>query len=335
MTDEKRVLITGGGGYVGSLLVPKLLARGYQVRVLDLFLYGKDVLSDVAEHPGLELIQGDIRDRDLVRRAVKDCPHLIHLACVSNDPSFELDPTLGKSINLDAFEPLVILAKDGGVKRFIYASSSSVYGVKDEDAVTEELALEPLTDYSRFKADCEDILHRHRAPGFTTLILRPATVCGYSPRLRLDLTVNILTNHAVHNHVIKVFGGQQTRPNIHIEDMSDVYVHSLEWPDAAIDGKVYNVGYENHRIADLAATVRRTVATLLHEDVSIVVTDTNDNRSYRVSSDKIRRELGYAPSHTIEDAVSDLVVAFQAGKVPGAMTADRYYNMKVMKNWIQ
>lgn len=335
MTGETRVLITGGGGYVGSLLVPKLLARGYHVRVLDLFLYGKEVFAQLGSHPGLELISGDIRDRDLVARAVKGCPNLIHLACVSNDPSFELDPTLGKSINFDAFEPLVTMAKDGGVTRFVYASSSSVYGVKEEEAVTEELALEPLTDYSRFKAECEDILHRHRAPGFTTLILRPATVCGYSPRLRLDLTVNILTNHAVHNHVIKVFGGQQTRPNIHIEDMSDVYVHALEWPADAIDGQVYNVGYENHRVADLADTVRRTVGTLLGEDVPIVVTDTNDNRSYRVSSAKIKRELGYQPSHTIEDAVRDLVCAFQAGKVPDAMTADRYYNMKVMKRWIQ
>ena len=224
MTSLTRVLVTGGAGYVGAVLVPQLLERGYRVRVLDLYLYGDDVLRSVESHPSLEQIKGDIRDRSLLERVMPGCDAVIHLACISNDPSFELNPELGKSINYDAFFDLVAVAKDSGVKRFIYASSSSVYGVKSDDNVTEDLPLEPLTDYSKYKALCEEVLLKAQSPDFTTVVLRPATVCGYSPRLRLDLTVNILTNHAVNSGRITVFGGDQKRPNIHIDDMADVYL---------------------------------------------------------------------------------------------------------------
>lgn len=330
MSDSpiREVLVTGGAGYVGSVLVPKLLAAGYGVRVLDLYLYGDDVLRSVKDDPGLTEIKGDIRDRKTLERSVNGCDAVIHLACISNDPSFELNPNLGRSINYDAFLDLVDVSKDKGVRRFIYASSSSVYGIKDEQNVTEELPLEPLTDYSKYKALCEDVLHKKRSPGFTTLIIRPATVCGYSPRLRLDLTVNILTNHAVHNRLIKVFGGDQMRPNIHIEDMTDLYVQSLQWPDEKIDGKVFNAGYHNQRVAEIAERVRDVVG----EDVQIVRTPTDDNRSYHISSEKIRRELGFEPKRTIEDAARDLVNAFSAGLVPGSMTDDRYYNIKRMQD---
>jgi nucleoside-diphosphate-sugar epimerase len=321
------VLVTGGAGYVGSVLVPKLLAAGHRVRVLDLYMYGDDVLQSVKGHPGLTEIKGDIRDRAVLERSIDGCDAVIHLACISNDPSFELNPNLGKSINYDAFLDLVDVSKDKGVKRFIYASSSSVYGIKEEQNVTEELPLEPLTDYSKFKAMCEDVLHAKRAPGFTTLIIRPATVCGYSPRLRLDLTVNILTNHAVHNRLIKVFGGQQMRPNIHIEDMTDLYIQSLRWADEKIDGKVFNAGYHNQRVADIAERVR----TIVGDDVQIVTTPTDDNRSYHISSEKIRRELGFEPKRSIEDAARDLVNAFGSGLVPHSMDDDRYYNIKRMQ----
>jgi nucleoside-diphosphate-sugar epimerase len=327
-TPFKEVLVTGGAGYVGSVLVPKLLDAGYRVRVLDLYLYGDDVLADFKGHPGLTEIKGDIRDRKTLERAVDGCDAVIHLACISNDPSFELNPNLGKSINYDAFIDLVDVSKDKGVRRFIYASSSSVYGIKDEENVTEELALQPLTDYSKFKALCEDVLHAKRSPGFTTLIIRPATVCGYSPRLRLDLTVNILTNHAVHNRVIKVFGGQQMRPNIHIEDMTDLYVQSLQWPDEKIDGDVFNAGYHNQRVAEIAERVRNIVG----DDVKIVTTPTDDNRSYHISSDKIRRVLGFEAKRSIDDAARDLMQAFAAGRVPHSMDDDRYYNIKRMQN---
>jgi len=325
--NKRKVVITGGAGYVGSVLVPKMLGRGHDVKVIDLYMYGRDVLDEVKDHRRLIQVAGDIRDRALLERELKGYDSVIHLACISNDPSFELDPELGRSINYDAFIDLVEIAKKKGVKRFVYASSSSVYGVKDQLNVTEELALEPLTDYSRYKAMCEDVLLEQRRPGFVTLILRPATVCGYSRRLRLDLTVNILTNHAVNNGKITVFGGQQMRPNIHIEDMTDLYVKTLEWPDEAIDGEVFNAGYQNHRVIEIAEIIRNVVA----DDVEIITTATDDHRSYHISSEKIKRQLGFVPVRTIEDAVGDLVVAFGDGKIPEAMTNDRYYNIRTMQ----
>lgn len=323
----KNVVVTGGAGYVGAVLVPRLLEKGYHVKVLDLYLYGEDVFDAVKGHPNLEHVKGDIRDRKLLERTIPGTDAVIHLACISNDPSFELDVELGKSINYDAFVDLVKVSKDAGVRRFIYASSSSVYGIKDTQDVTEDLPLEPLTDYSKYKALCEEVLEKERAPGFTCLVIRPATVCGYSPRLRLDLTVNILTNHAVNNRQIKVFGGTQMRPNIHIDDMVDLYLNSLEWPDEKIDGKVYNVGYHNHTVREIADIVKGVVGP----DVDIVTTPTDDNRSYHVSSDKIKRELGFVPRRTIDDAVRDLVNAFRAGRIPDSMTDDRYYNIKRMQ----
>lgn len=327
MSKIDKVLVTGGAGYVGAVLVPKLLAKGYKVKVLDLYLYGEDVLDAVKGHPNLEHVKGDIRDHALLNRVTPGCDAVIHLACISNDPSFELDKQLGKSINYDAFVDLVKVSKASGVKRFIYASSSSVYGIKEVPNVTEDLALEPLTDYSKYKALCEEMLLKERGPGFTALVIRPATVCGYSPRLRLDLSVNILTNHAVTNREIKVFGGEQMRPNIHIEDMVELYIKSLEWPDAAIDGKIYNVGYHNHKVREIADIVKGVVG----KDVKIVTTPTDDNRSYHVSSEKIKRELGFSPKHTIEDAVRDLVAAFRMGLIPDSMTDDRYFNIKRMQ----
>jgi nucleoside-diphosphate-sugar epimerase len=319
----ERVMVTGGGGYVGSNLVPKLLDRGYEVTVLDLYLYG-DVL---APHPNLREIKGDLRDPQQVKVALEGASAVIHLACISNDPSFDLNPSLGRSINFDCFRPLVKASKDVGVQRFIYASSSSVYGVKDEPDVHEDLPLKPLTDYSKYKAMCEDVLMEEREPGFTTVILRPATVCGYAPRLRLDLTVNILTNLAINNGRITVFGGDQLRPNIHVEDMTDLYVLLLEAPDAAVDGKIWNAGYYNLKVMTIAEMVRAEVGP----EVEIVVTPTNDHRSYHVSSERIRRDLGFAVKRTVGDAIIDLCDAFAAGKVPNSMIDDRYYNIKRMQ----
>lgn len=327
MNRSAQVLVTGGAGYVGAVLTPRLLAAGYYVKVLDLFLFGNDVLDAVREHPALEIIHGDLRDRELLQRIIPGCDAIIHLACISNDPSFDLDPALGKSINYDAFLDLVDVAQRSGVRRFVYASSSSVYGVKDVPNVTEDMPLEPLTDYSKYKALCEQILLERRKPGFTSLILRPATVCGYSPRMRLDLTVNILTNLAYHKRAITVFGGDQLRPNIHIDDVVDLYLHSLEWPDEAIDGKIFNAGYENHSVSEIA----RMVQALIGDDVQIVTTPTDDHRSYHICSDKIRRELGYFPKRTVEIAIKDIVSALGQNLIPQAMTDSRYYNVKQLK----
>ena len=322
----KRVLVTGGAGYVGSNLVPKLLAAGYEVSVLDLYLYG-DVFADKKSDSRLTEVKGDLRNAADVARAVAGCDAVIHLACISNDPSFDLDPTLGRSINFDCFRPLVKASKDAGVRRFIYASSSSVYGIKTDMDVTEELPLEPLTDYSKYKAMCEEVLEQERQPGFVCVTLRPATVCGYAPRLRLDLTVNILTNHAINNGRITVFGGDQLRPNIHVDDMTDLYLKLLESPDEVIDGKIWNAGYHNLKVSTIAEMVKAEVGP----KVDIVVTPTDDHRSYHVSSEKIRKELGFSAQRSVKDAIVDLRAAFSAGKVPNSMTDDRYYNIKRMQ----
>jgi len=324
----RKVLVTGGAGYVGSVLVPKLLEEGHCVTVLDLYLYGADALAAVRGHPNLREVKGDLRDPLVVAVSMRGCDTVIHLACISNDPSFELNPDLGKSINYDAFRPLVRIAKNAGVNRFIYASSSSVYGVKDDDEVTEETSLDPLTDYSKYKAMCETVLAEERAPGMVTCTVRPSTVCGYSPRQRLDVVVNILTNHAYHNRRIQVLGGAQKRPNIHIDDMVDLYLFLLQARDKAIDGKTYNVGCENHTVMELAEIVQRVVG----KDIPIDVKPTNDMRSYHVSSRRIEEELGFRTKRSIEDAVRDLVNAFSDGRLPDTMTDPRYYNIRRMQD---
>lgn len=328
MTDKTwNVMVTGGAGYVGAVLVPKLLDAGHSVTVLDLYMYGDDVLSSVSSHPKLREIKGDLRDPAAVAKALEGCDAVIHLACISNDPSYDLDPDLGRSINYDCFRPLVQAAKAAGVKRFIYASSSSVYGVKDDPEVTEDLPLEPLTDYSKFKAICETELEEERAPGFVTCVVRPATVCGYSPRQRLDVIVNILTNFAVNKGAIRVFGGDQKRPNIHIQDMADLYVFLLQQEDEAIDGKIYNAGDENHTVMQLAEIVKGAVGG----DLTINVEPTDDPRSYHVSSDKLRAELGFVPQHSIEQAVTDLVDAMRDGRLTETMDNPLYFNITRMQ----
>ena len=322
---SKSIFITGGAGYVGSVLVPKLLSVGHRVTVLDLMIYGEDTLED---HPNLTKQKGDIRNIDLLKKMMPGHDSVIHLACISNDPSFELNPALGKSINLDAFSPLVEISKDAFVKRFIYASSSSVYGIKEEKDVHEEMTLEPLTDYSKFKAECETILSNFHDDDFITVTLRPATVCGYSPRQRLDVVVNILTNLAYHNGEISVFGGSQLRPNIHIEDMAEAYMVILDAPDEKVSKKVFNVGCENHSVLELAKTVQEVVSG----NVELVVSPTDDLRSYHVSSEKILKELGFATRHSIKQASIDLVQAFEKGLLPNSLEDERYFNIKRMQS---
>ena len=329
-SESKTVFVTGGAGYVGAVLVPKLLARGYRVRVLDLFLFGEDVLPP---HPSLLCMKGDIRDQALLKHSLPGSDIVIHLACISNDPSFELDPGLSRSINYDAFEPLVAIARDCAVKRFVYASTSSVYGVSDEENVTEDHPLVPLTDYNKYKGMCEPILFRYQGDDFTTVTIRPATICGYSPRQRLDLTVNILTNLAVNNRKITIFGGAQKRPNLHIEDMTDLYLDLLSMPAAALAGKTFNAGYQNHTVADLGRMVHSVVLRELPHLAPIAMTTSpsNDLRSYHISSEKIARELGWRPKRTVEDAIVDLCRAFQAGKLPNSMNDTRYFNVKTIQ----
>ena len=325
----KNVLITGGAGYVGTVLTPRLLAAGYNVTVYDVMYYG----CELARQPRLKIIDADIRDTERFREACWGVDAVIHLACISNDPSFELDEELSRTINYDCFEPLVIAAKEQGVGRFIYASTSSVYGVSEAPEVTETHPLVPLTLYNRYKGMCEPLLFKHQAPEFACVTIRPATICGYSPRMRLDLTVNILTNHAVNNGKITVFGGEQLRPNLHILDMCDLYELLLDVPDAKIAGETFNAGYQNHSVMDIARMVRRVVHEEFPEkgEIELVTTPTNDIRSYHINSDKIAARLGFRPRRGIEDAVRDLCRAFKDGRLPDSLTDDRYVNVRVLK----
>lgn len=329
-SELKNVLVTGGAGYVGHVLTPRLLASGHNVTVYDSLYFG----CRLPNHPNLRVIKGDIRDTDKLAAAVRGQDAVLHLACISNDASFELNGNLSKTINYDCFEPFVIAARRGGVRRFVYCSSSSVYGVSDSPNVTEDHPLVPLTLYNKFKGLCEPLLWKQKADNFTCVTLRPATLCGYSPRMRLDLSVNILTNHAVNKGVITVFGGNQMRPNLHIEDMVDAYELMLHAPHEKIHGEVFNIGIENQSIAQLALRVKRVVSEEMPEkgEIKIVTTPSDDDRSYHVNSDKIQRVLGYRPKRTVEDAVRDVVRAFRNHLLPDSFENDRYYNVRTLKN---
>ena len=320
----KKIFITGGAGYVGSVLTPYLINKGHIITVFDLMLYG----NTLKKGKNLNIIKGDIRNTELLKEAIKGNEIVIHLACISNDPSFELNPTLGKEINLDSFTPLVEISKNLGVKKFIYASSSSVYGVKIEKNVNENMSLEPLTDYSKFKADCEKILFKYKSKDFVTVTLRPATVCGYSPRQRLDLVVNILTNLAYHNREITIFGGDQLRPNIHIQDMVRAYELFINMENEKINGKIFNIGFENLTVNQLASEVQKVIGS----DVKIKKLPTNDNRSYHISSKKIQDELGFVTNFSILNAIEDLKHAFEKKLLSDCLINENYFNIKKMQS---
>ncbi len=322
----KKILITGGAGYVGAMLTPHFLHKGHHVTVLDLMIFGENVIKD---HKNLTKVKGDIRDQKLLRELLIDIDIIIHLACISNDPSYEMDPALGKSINYDSFRPLVEIAKERKVKRFIYASSSSVYGLKKERDVNESVSLEPLTDYSKFKAKCEDVLLQYKSNDFTPVIIRPATVCGFSPRQRLDLVVNILTNLAYHKRKISIFGGDQLRPNIHIKDMVRAYDLLVEAEKDKVSGEIFNAGYENQTVKELANIVKSNIG----EDVILETTPTDDNRSYHISSKKIFSRLGFVTKFTIKDAVNELKAAFKEKKLINTLENDLYFNIKKVNNF--
>jgi len=327
----KNVLVTGGAGYCGSLLVPQLLAEGYNVTVYDLLYFGDSFLPK--DNPRLKVVPGDIRDVAKLTSVLQNQDVVLSLACISNDASFELDESLSTTINLDAFEPMVVAAKKAGVKRFVYASSSSVYGVSDKPNVTEDHPLVPLTLYNKYKGMCEPLLLKHTDDHFVGVIFRPATVCGYAPRLRLDLSVNILTNHAVTNNKITVFGGSQLRPNLHVQDYADLCKLLLVAPTEKIANQIFNCGYQNMSIMEIAHMVKKVVEQEFPQKapIDIVTTPTDDNRSYHINSDKIKKTLGFAPKHTIEEAVRDLCRAFRDGKIPNSFSDDRFYNVRTLK----
>lgn len=328
----KNILVTGGAGYCGSVLVPQLLELGHNVTVFDIMYYGDEHLPK--GHENLTVIKGDIRDADALSQALVGVDAVISLACISNDASFVLDEALSTSVNLDAFEPMVAAAKSAGVKRFIYASSSSVYGVSEEPDVKEDHPLVPLTLYNKYKGMCEPILKKYTDENFVGVIFRPATVCGYGPRQRLDVSVNILTNHAVNNGKIRVFGGSQLRPNLHIQDYVDLCKEFLLVDDGAIADETFNCGYENMSMMDIALVVKKVVEEEFPEkgEIAIQTEPTDDIRSYHINSDKIKDVLGFAPKLSVEDAVRSLCEAFRSGKLPDSFEDDRYFNVRTMQS---
>ena len=331
MMIPKSIFVTGGAGYVGSCLIPYLLKFGYKVTVYDIMYFGYNFLPK--NNPNLKVIKGDIRDTKKLENSCKNHEFFLHLACISNDASFELDEKLSKSVNYDCFEPMVLSAKKTGVKRFIYASTSSVYGISDKKNVREDHPLVPLTLYNKFKGMCESLLLKHADTNFVGVVFRPATVCGYAPRLRLDLSVNILTNFAVNKSEIKVFGGNQLRPNLHIKDYCEVVEILLNAKEKKIQKQIFNVGYQNMSINEIAMLVKKVVEKEFpnKKEIKIIRTKSDDNRSYHINSDKIKNLLGFVPKRSVEMAIKDLCNAFKKDLIPNSFESDNYFNVKKLK----
>ena len=328
MIRQRKVLLVGGGGYVGVELQRFLAESNYQVRVLDTFWYPNGKWSNYTGEfaSQIEYIDGDIRDRDVISKALIGMDACIHLACISNDPSYELNPNLGRSINFDSFGMFVEEINKSSIKTLIYASSSSVYGVKDEEKVTEELICEPLTDYSKYKVMCEDLALKFIAKEICLTIVRPSTVCGYSKRQRFDLVVNILTLGGLTRSEITVEGGAQFRPNLHIKDMISAYKLILEVDPEVIDRKIYNVAGENLTVLQIAQKVQFQ----MEKSCKINIIPILDPRSYRVSGEKIATEIGFTPKHSVDEAITDIKQAYFSGKFQN-LESELYFNIKQMK----
>jgi len=329
---NKSIFITGGAGYCGSRLVPQLIEEGYKVTVYDIMYFGHSFFDKINNN--LKIIKGDIRNLTQLESACKNHDIFLHLACISNDTSFSLDEKLSTSINFDAFEPMVLAAKRSGIKRFIYASTSSVYGVSDKPDVKEDHPLVPLTLYNKYKGLCEPLLLKHTDDKFEGVIFRPATVCGYAPRQRFDLSVNILTNHAVNKKKITVFGGKQLRPNLHIQDYCDVIKVFITVPGDKIRNQIFNVGYQNMSINEIASVVKKVVEEEFKEfgEIKITTEKSDDIRSYHINSSKIEKILGFKPKRKVESAVKDLCISFRKKLFSNTFENDFYFNVKRLKN---
>ena len=328
---KKTILITGGAGYVGSMLSERLASQGNKVLIYDTCFYGKNHIN---KSDTLKLIEADIRDIDSFERSTEGVDIVIHLACISNDPSFALNENLCKAINFDCFEDLVRISKKQKVKKFIYASSSSVYGFSDSDNVTEEHPLVPLTLYNKFKGMCEPILEKYLDTNFVGVTIRPATLCGYAPRCRLDLSVNILTNHAVNNKKIIVLGGgEQKRPNLDIRDMCRAYEAIINADEGLINNQIFNVSCGNKKIIELAEMVKKNVESYFNiSDIEIEIkSETVDKRSYHVNADKIKNVLGFQTEYSVDDAIISLCEAFKGGQLPNSLSDSAYINVETLK----
>lgn len=327
--NQHTVLVTGGFGYVGSRLTPHLLEKGFQVKVIDLCLYGKfglEQLNPVLKK-NITFIEGDIRDPETVMKSMEGINTVIHLAAISNDPTGEVNETLTRQVNFDAIGLLLAKARQCGVKRFINASSSSVFGIKHDSNVTEDLEPEPLTYYSKYKMLSEWLVTTASSPNFCTVNIRPATICGFSPRQRFDLTVNKLTADAIRKKVITVHGGEQRRPNVGMADVVNLYSRLIHMDPELINGRTFNFGFENLKVIEIAKLIQDELKDL---GIRIDVTSTTDNRDYHISSEKILKTLNYQPVSSIRQEVANLRQVLESGRFSD-IDASQHYNMKSMK----
>ena len=306
------ILVTGGCGYIGTNLTHRLIKEGHQVTVVDLMWFG----NYLQPHKNLRVIEGDIRVID--RIPMENVDTVIHLANIANDPTGDLNSKLTWEVNVLASKLLIEKAIRHQAKQFIYASSGSVYGIKDDPQVTEDLSLVPISDYNKTKMISERVLLSYKDEIIVQCI-RPATVCGYSPRMRLDLSVSLLTMHALTKGKITVFGGQQTRPNIHMDDMVGVYLHFLELGGESPG--IFNAGFENISILNIARKVTR------HLTADIEIAESNDPRSYRLNSDKLL-STGFMPHYGVENGIKDVIEMYNSGKLKDE---DQFYNIRTMK----
>ncbi len=309
-----KILVTGACGYKGHILVPKLLSRGHEIIAVDTQWFG----NFLSPHDNLTILKEDVLNIDLLPLENIEC--IIHLASIANDPCGDLDPKLTWEVSVLSTLQLIDRAKRMGIKRFIYASSGSVYGFKNELQVTENLELKPISEYNKTKMSAERIVLSYSGD-INVQIVRPATVCGLSPRMRLDVSVNLLTMQALTNKKITVFGGSQVRPNIHIDDITDVYIHFLDHPEFS---GIYNAGFENISILDIAKLVQNYIPA------NIEVTESNDPRSYRINSDKLIA-TGYTPKKNVNKAIQEIISHFEKGLL---LNEDKFYNLKWMQEKI-
>jgi nucleoside-diphosphate-sugar epimerase len=324
----KTVLVTGGAGYVGTLLCKQLIENNYNVIVYDTFWFG-DFIED---HKNLTKIKGDVRNLQPIIDIDNQIDSVIHLACISNDNTFELNEKLSEEINYNAFKPLLNCLKNKGVKRFINASSSSVYGFSDSPNVTESHPLVPLTLYNKFKGLCEPILFENHSNNFVCINVRPATVCGYSPRMRFDLSVNILTHLATRKKEITVFGGKQMRPNLHIKDMCNFYQYLLEADSNLVGGQTFNISGENISIENIASKVKQIFKDSYDQDIKIKkVESEDDKRSYYLNSDKVKNHLKFELKYNVDDAIHEIYSILKKDEFSDSLENDQYYNIRTLK----
>ena len=328
---SRNILITGASGYVGTRLANQLIKNpNKKIINYDISLYGDEHLPKSKNYI---YEKSDLRDKKTFRSVIKkySVDTILHLACISNDPTFELKNGISKQINYDCFEDLVRISKEEKVKKFIYASTCSVYGISNSPNVTEEHPLLPITDYNKYKALCEPVLRKYLDDNFNGIIIRPATVCGYSEKMRFDLTVNILTNFAFNKGFIKVFGGEQTRPNIHIEDMCRLYAMLIDRDTKNFNGEIFNAGVENLKIIEIAEIIKKIFKQKNNKDINIQIEESDDKRSYMINSEKIKKLLGFEFKYKVEDAVKDLLNQFESGNLKNAFDS-KWQNIQVLKN---